>query len=430
MNMTVRIQLSIMMFLQFFIWGAWFVTMFPYLSEGLKFQGTDIGYAYSTTGFAAIISPLFVGMIADRFFSAERVMSVLHLIGAVLMYYVSTLTSPGPFFWVLLLYTLCYMPTLALVNSIAFSHMVSPEKEFPAIRVIGTIGWIVAGLTVGTVVRSFLGYNIEPTPIPMRIAAGASLLMGLYCLTLPHTPPKGRGQKVRVGDLLGLDALKLMKEPSFAIFIISSLLICIPLSFYYQSANGFLNAFQIPDAASKMTMGQMSEIIFMLLMPLFFLRLGVKSMLIIGMLAWVLRYVLFAYFPSLDASLGGTLGDPSSAVFLLYLGIILHGICYDFFFVTGQIYVDKKAPGDFRASAQGFLTLVTLGIGMVIGNLINGRVTQHYTVTSGDVVTTNWQMIWIIPAVMAGVVAVVFAILFRDRVSARDESKDEPVVMV
>lgn len=405
MNAKVRLQLSVMMFIQFFIWGAWFVTMWRYLSK-LGFEGPQIGAAYSTTGWAAIISPFFVGMIADRFFSTEKVLGVLHLIGGIVMFWVSTITEPNLFFWALLLYTICYMPTLALVNSFSFHHMNDPGKEFPAIRVLGTIGWIVAGLIVGYVLPKWIFQveTIEDTNIPMKIAAAGSLLLGIYCFTLPHTPPKASGKAITVSDVLGLKALRLMKDSSFAVFIVSSFLICIPLSFYYQSANGFLGEVGIENPAAKMTLGQMSEIFFMLVMPFFFIRLGVKKMLLIGMLFWVARYFLFAF------------GDNGHLVYMLYLGVLFHGICYDFFFVTGQIYVDKKATLDIRASAQGFLTLVTLGVGMVIGNLINGWITGHYQLNEPvGTVTCNWKAIWLIPAAMAGAVAFFFLLFFKDR---------------
>jgi nucleoside transporter len=294
MNRKVQVQLSGMMFLQFFIWGAWFVTMWKYLGA-IQLDHMK-GWAYSTTGIAALISPLFVGMIADRFFSTEKVLAVLHCVGAILMFWVSTITDATLFFWVLLAYTVCYMPTLALTNSISLGQMTNSEKEFPPIRVLGTIGWIVAGLIVGFMPESISGLeSIEATAIPMKIAAGASLVMGFYCLFLPHTPPKLVGKKVTISDVLCLKALKLLKDPPFAVFTICSLLICIPLAFYYQSANGFLGEIGIKNAAGKMTMGQISEIFFMLVMPFFFIRLGVKKMLLVGMIAWVTRYVLFAF---------------------------------------------------------------------------------------------------------------------------------------
>ena len=413
MNPSVRGRLSVMMFLQFFIWGAWFVTLATYLSKGLGQGGEFIGRAYTTMPWGAIVAPFLVGMIADRFFPAQIVLAVCHLLGAGLLYYASTVTEPGTLFWILLAYAMTYSPTLALVNAISFSQMTSPQKQFPAIRVFGTLGWIVAGLVVGWM-------GIEHTATPMKIAAGCAVLMGLFAFALPHTPPKSLGHNVTVRDVLGLDALGLMKNPSFAIFVIGSLLICIPLSFYYNFTNMFLNEMGVTNAAGKMTMGQMSEVFFMLVMPFFFLRLGVKKMLLVGMLAWAVRYLLFAF------------GNPGPLVMLYYGGILLHGICYDFFFVTGQIYVDKTAPKKIQACAQGFIGVVTYGIGMVIGGEISGQVVGYFQAKAkasqglieqaaalvqqgpSKALAEQWQQIWIVPAIMAGVVILLFAIFFRD----------------
>ncbi len=392
---SVRARLSAMMFLQFFVWGAWFVTLSTYLGRGLNFAGTDIGGAYSTMPWGAIVAPFLVGMIADRFFAAEKVLGVLHLVGAVLLWEVSNVTSPGTIFWVLLGYALCYNPTLALVNAVAFNQMTSPEKQFPAVRVFGTVGWIVAGQVVG-----YLG--LEATATPLRIAAGCSALLGLFSFALPHTPPKSLGRKVTVRDVLGLDALTLMKDRSFAVFVIGSLLICIPLAFYYSFANLFLNEKGFANAAGKMTLGQLSEVFFMLVMP--FVRLGVKKMLLVGMLAWAARYLFFAY------------GNASDLVVLFYLGILLHGICYDFFFVTGQIYVDNTAPKRIQASAQGFITLITYGVGMLIGSLIAGWVAEgRQVVEAGTIVGHEWPAIWLVPAAMSFGVLILFALLFNER---------------
>ena len=392
MTRQIRVLLSVAMFFQFFIWGSWFVTMGTYLFE-IGFQGSDIGAAYSTTGWAAIFSPLFVGMIADRYFAAQKVLGFLHLLGGACLFWVAQITTPGAFFWVLLLYTLCYMPTLALVNAIAFRQMDDPGVEFPNVRVLGTIGWIAAGWLIGLM-------QIEATAAPLKIAAGASVLTGLFSFFLPHTPPRSSGEKATLSEVLGLKALSLMRERSFAVFAVTSLLVTIPLAFYYNFANAFLNEVGMENAAGKMTFGQMSEIIFMVLMPLFFARLGVKKMLLIGMLAWVVRYVLFA------------LGDNNALVWMYYGGIILHGICYDFFFVTGQIYVDEKADADLRSSAQGFIALITYGVGILIGAQISGQVVQHYALADG---THEWEPVWLMAAVMAAVVAVLFALFFKDQ---------------
>ena len=390
MSLSVKIKLSAMMFLQYFVWGAWYVTMGTWLGETLHFSGEQIGLAAGTTALAAIISPFFVGMVADRFLATERILGVLHLVGGAVLVYASTQHEFAPFYGVLLVYALCYMPTLALSNSISFHQMADPEREFPPIRVLGTIGWIVAGLCVGTL-------GLEATAVPMRIAAGGSFALGLFCLTLPHTPPQKKS-RVSLRDVLGLDALSLLGERSFAVFVLGSFLICIPLQFYYAFANLFLNELHVSNAAGKMTLGQMSEIFFMLVMPWFFRRLGVKYMLLVGMAAWTARYTLFAY------------GDHGAFAWMLYGGILLHGICYDFFFVTGQIYVDRRAPADLRAAAQGFIAFVTLGIGMLIGSWVSGRVVDAFRVSSSG---HAWDRIWLVPAAGAAAVLVLFALFFR-----------------
>src|SRR5439155_12711378 len=375
MSLTVRLKLSVLMFLQYFVWGAWYVTMGTWLGGRLHFSGEQIGLAPGTTGLAAMISPFFVAMIADRFLATERILAVLHVVGGVVLFYASAQTRFAPFYAVLLVYTLCYMPTLALSNSISFHQMQDPGREFPPIRVLGTIGWIVAGLIIGTLA-------LEATERPMQIAAAGSIVLGVFCLVLPHTPPAGR-TKPTLGDVLGLDALKLMRDRSFAIFVVGSFLICIPLQFYYAFANLFLNELSVTNAAGKMTLGQMSEIFFMLVMPWFFRRLGVKKMLLVGMAAWSARYALFAA------------GNNGSLVWMLYAGILLHGMCYDFFFVTGQIYVDQKAPADLRAAAQGFIAFVTLGVGMFIGSWVSGRVVDAYSLGPAG---HAWDRIWIVPS--------------------------------
>jgi nucleoside transporter len=378
MNTKVRIQLSVMMFLEYFIWGAWYVTMGPYLLGTLNFSGQQNGLAYSSTAFAAMISPFFVGMIADRFFATEKVLALLHLLGGLSLFAASQAKTFEAFFPLLMAHTLCYMPTLALTNSISFHQMKDAGKEFPLIRVLGTISWIVAGLTVNS-----LGSKAITTPLPFVIAAGVSVLMGLYCLTLPHTPPTRVGEKVTVRDVLGLDALALLKERSFAVFVIGAFLFCIPLTFYFSFVPAYLSDLLITNIPGKMTMGQMSEIFFMLVMPFFFVRLGVKWMLLVGMCAWGLRYILMAFGDNLAVATAGMRADQLvgliSLAGMLYLGIILHGICYDFFFVTAYIYVDKKAPETIRAKAQGFIAFVMLGAGMFVGANLSGIVAERYS---------------------------------------------------
>jgi nucleoside transporter len=391
MPLTTRLKLSTLMFLQYFVWGAWSVTLGTWLGQTLKFSGEQIGLAAGTTGLAAIISPFFVGMIADRFLASERILAALHLAGGLLLFYASTMTAFGPFYVVLLGYALCYMPTLALSNSLSFHQMRDPGREFPAIRVLGTIGWIVQGLFIGSL-------GLEATATPMRIAAAASLAMGLFCLALPHTPPK-QTARAKVSDVLGLDALRLLRDRSFAVFVLGSFLVCIPLQFYYAFANLFLNELMVSNAARKMTLGQMSEIGFMLVMPWCFKRMGVKLMLLVGMAAWTTRYLFFAY------------GDNAALTWMLYAGILLHGVCYDFFFVTGQIYVDKRAPTDVRAAAQGLIAFVTLGVGWFLGSWASGRVVDAFAVSGGH----DWPRIWLVPAAGAAIVLVLFALFFRSQ---------------
>src|SRR5260221_3391005 len=397
--MSARTKLSVMMFLQYFVWGAWYVTMGTYLLTTLKFDGTQVGLAYGSTAIAAIVSPFFVGMIADRFFPTERIIALLHIAGAVVLYFVSTLTSFGTFYPLLIVYALLFMPTLALTNSISFDNIANSAKDFPKIRVLGTFGWIVAGLMVG-----FLKW--EATSIPMKLAAAGSLVLGLYSLTLPHTPPHAKGKPLIVRDVLGLDALSLLKDRSFLVFVLGSFVLCIPLQFYYAFTNPCLNEIGLPNAAAKMTLGQASEVGFMLLLPLALVRLGVKKIMLVGMAAWTLRYLMFA------------MGNTSALAWMLYLGILLHGVCYDFFFVTGQIYVDQTAELKIRAAAQGFIAFVTLGVGLYIGSWASGKVVDAYAITGANgVVTHDWRSIWLVPAVCAGINLIVVALLLKPAAS-------------
>ena len=405
MKSTTRFQLSLMMFLNFFIWGIWFVTMGTYLAGALKAEGVQIGAAYGTQSLGAIIAPFIIGLIADRFFAAQKILGVLHLAGAGLMYYLSTIDNFTSFYPILLIYMIIYMPTLALVNAISFKQLADPEKEFSFIRLWGTIGWIIAGLLIGPALHMEKKGTLQDT---FLIAAGVSAVLGLFSFTLPNTPPPKAGTKTSFGEIIGLDALKLLKSRNFLFFFLASMLICIPLAFYYQETNIFLNEAGMEDAAGKMVMGQASEAIFLFLMPLFFARFGVKKMLLIGMLAWVVRYLCFGF------------GDAGNGVWLLYIGIILHGICYDFFFVTGQIYTDQQAGPKIRSAAQGMITLATYGLGMLIGFWLAGLIADNFSSATGH----DWKRIWMIPAVIAGVILVLFALLFKNT-----KNKKQPEIL-
>ena len=397
MKPPIRLQLFAMMFLNFFVWGIWFVTMGTYLTKGgIGTSGEQTGLAYGTQCLGAIIAPFIIGMIADRFFAAQKILGVLHLLGAILLYTLSTQNEFGSFYTSLLIYMILYMPTLALVNSIALKQVTDAEKEFSGIRMWGTIGWIVSGLIIG-----WMAWEANPGSlgITYRIAAIVAAGFGVFSFFLPNTPPPKAGQQVSVAEVLGLDALKILRDRNYLIFFIASILICIPLAFYYGQANQFLNEVGMQQAAAKMTMGQIAETIFLFLMPWFFVRFGTKQMILIGMLAWILRYALFSY------------GDAGSNIWMLYAGIILHGICYDFFFVTGQIYTDQVAGPRVRSSAQGLITLATYGIGMYIGFYLAGSYVDKYKVgESGH----DWPTIWLFPCLFAAGVALMFLAFFRN----------------
>jgi nucleoside transporter len=392
--------LSLMMFIEYFIWGAWYVTMGTYMSEHLNATGVEIGAAYSALAIATMISPFFVGMIADRFFAAQKIMGVLHIVGAALLFLATRIESTGAFYWIILSYSLLYMPTIALSNSVAFSQMSDPGKQFPWIRVFGTLGWIAAGIFI-----SKLG--IEKTSSTFYMAAIASAVLGILSMVLPNTPPKGKAENASAA--LGTEALVLFKERPYTIFFIAAILVCIPLSFYYGFANPFLNELGFEDAAGKMTLGQVSEAVFILAIPFLFNRIGVKNMLLLGMTAWILRYVCFAY------------GDTGANTWMLYAGIILHGICYDFFFVTGYMYTEKKAGEKIKNAAQGLFTFATYGVGMFMGTWFSGFIVDRYD-TAG---THDWTKIWHVPAYIALGVLIYFILFFREKKKASSDVRRE-----
>jgi nucleoside transporter len=434
----VTTRLSIMMFLQFFTWGAWFVTLNQCLTEHKLTE--YIGPAYGSAPIAAIIAPLFLGLIADRFFASQIVMGVLMLLGGALLWVAPSYADAGDgkmMVWFILGHLLCYMPTLGLSNTITFSN-VADQNQFPKIRVWGTIGWIVAGLVVG-----FLGWSSSYDIF--KLGAICSLLLGVYCFTLPHTPPPAKGKPMDVRTLLMLDAMRLLKSPPFFVFILCSTLICIPLAYYYGNAATFLSQSGFEQPASTMTLGQMSEIFFMILIPFFIRRLGVKWMILVGMAAWVARYLLFAF------------GAPDQVIWMLLAAVVLHGICYDFFFVTGFMYTDSKAPTDVRGQAQGMLVFFTQGVGMFFGYWVAGwrlaedvsgaekfseaiqaastPKTLSFAESLGRMFSVSlpesldpaliretmlqWKQFWLLPAGMAAAVLVLFLVAFHDRETAK-----------
>ena len=405
MSVSIRFKLSFMMFLEFFIWGAWFVTLGTFLIQNLKASQFEIANVFSTQSLGAIIAPFIIGMIADRYFNAERILGVLHLIGAFLMFQMYNTTDISLFYPYVLAYMVLFMPTLSLVNSVSFRQLTNPEKQFSSIRVWGTIGWIIAGVSI-----SWLGWD-SPDGVAagalkntFLIASGASLILGLFSFILPKTPPvkAAQDEKQSFSSIIGLDAIKLLNDKNYLIFFISSILICIPLAFYYQNANMFLVEVGLSNATGKMAIGQVSEAFFLLLLPVLFVRFGFKKTIMIGMLAWVARYLLFAY------------GNAGELSFMLITGIALHGICYDFFFVSGQIYTDTKAGAKYKSAAQGLITLATYGVGQLIGFWVAGYIGEKYQAIKATDLHAFWQQTWIVPAAIAFAVFLIFLLLFKN----------------
>jgi nucleoside transporter len=394
MSSLLRARLGLMMFLNYAIWGAWYVTLGTYLTATLKFSGTQAGAIFGATALSCMISPFFVGMIADRYFAAERVLATLHLIGAALLYLVTRFSSFGAVYAVMLAYCLCFSPTIALTNSLTLRQVKDASREFPFIRVFASVGWIAIGQTIGHM-------GVETSATPFLLASGASLVMSLYCLTLPHTPPDSEGQPASARTLLGLDALVMLKQPSFRVFVVASILACIPLTFYFSFTNAYLNDLGVENAAGKMTLGQVSEVGVMLLMPFVFRRLRLKTILLLGLLAWSVRYGLLAA------------GNASSGIWMFYVAILLHGVCFAFFFVTGQLYTDQEAPPNLRGTAQGLLTFLTYGVGMFVGSILSGGAVDLFTTRVGSVVTRNWSGFWLSSAAGALVISLFVALFFR-----------------
>ena len=402
MKSYIKFKLSFMMFLQFFIWGGWFVTLGTFLGNNLSATGSQIAMAFSTQSWGAIIAPVFIGLIADRYFNAERILCVLHLLGFGLLYLMSETKNFSVFYPYVFGYMILYMPTLALVNSVSFNQMKDTAAEFPLIRTFGTIGWIISGIVISYVFGWDAQDSIAEGALSntFKMVAIASLLLGVFCFSLPKTPPYKNDQRnFSLKNALGGDALKLLNDRNFLLFFIASILVCIPLAFYYQQANTFLVELGMDNPTAKMSLGQASEVLFMLLLPLFFSRFGFKNTILVGMVAWVVRYLLFAY------------GDAGEKTFMLITGILLHGICYDFFFVSGQIYTDFKAGEKVKSAAQGLITLATYGIGMLIGFWIAGKISDIFILESG---MHDWNMIWKFPALFALGIFVLFLLIFKN----------------
>jgi len=411
MTSFLKTRLGVMMFLQYVIWGAWYVTITTYLTTTLHFSATAAGAVFGTASVASLVSPFFVGLIADRFFATERVMATLYILCAVLMFLVTQVESFGAVYGLVLAFCLCYFPTIALTNSITMQQVADPGRDFPPIRVMGTIGWIAINLVVG-----FL--RIEASSTQFLLGAGAAVVMAIYSLlALPHTPPPARGQKVTARQVLGLDALAMMKDRSYLVFVIASVLACIPLTFYYSFTNAYLNDVGVVNAAGKMTLGQVSEVALMLAMPVVFRLLSVRGILLAGLLAWTVRYLLLGY------------GDPGSGMWMFYVAILLHGICYDFFFVTGQLYTDQEAPAHLRSTAQGFITFLTYGLGMLIGSLLSGTALDYFTTTTGGTVVRNWTGFWLSSATMSFAIMLLVFLFFKSsrRIQVAPAATRQPV---
>lgn len=414
MQKFVQARLSVMMFLEFFIWGAWYSAIALYMNA--NGMGDLTHWPFTVNPIAAMVAPFFVGLIADRYFATEKVLGTLHILGGIFMFLTPmAVDNPTTFILLLLAYNLCYMPTMSLANTLSFHNIENQEKEFPIIRVFGTIGWIVAGLSISFLLVSFVGDGIRPeeTALPLYLTSAASFLLGLYSFSLPHTPPPAKGEQVSFRSIAGVDALQELGSKSFYIFLASSLLICIPLAAYYNFTQLFLGSAGFENIAATQTIGQASEFFFMLLMPFFFVRLGVKWMLGVGMFAWVLRYALFA------------LGAPDAVTWMILGGIALHGICYDFFFVTGQIYVDMKASDRIRGQAQGLIVLITYGIGMLIGAQLAG-ITYNAFLDGGTTLSLEqWKSFWWIPAIFAAAVMALFLFFFNDQEAEKQVGEEE-----
>jgi len=396
MNRKLQFRLSLLQILQFFIWGSWFVTGGTYMLETLNFTGRQVGWVYTNFSIAATVTPLFMGVLADRLFAAEQLLAVLHLIGGALLFWASNVTDFTAFNTIILLYVLSYLPTFALSNSLCFHHVEDSKRDFPKIRVWGTISWIAAGLMV-----SYL--NIENQVTPFKIAAGCSVFQAIYCLTLPHTPPTKKEKMSLLDTIIGPEIRSLFKERSFAVLVICIGLICIPLSYYYSFVNPFLNEIGVADAAAKMSLGQVVEILLLLALPWLFTKLRLKTIIFMGLFAWGARYGLFI------------LGIHWNAEWILIIGLLLHGAAYIFSMLSAQIYLDTIVPVHLRSTAQGFFSLLTMGLMALVGTMIAGETVNAYTDAAGN---HDWAVIWRLPFIFGVLVSLAFLVLFKSKSKA------------
>lgn len=399
MQTSLKIKLSVFMFLQYFIWGAWYVSMGAYLANTLKFGGPEIGLAYGAFAIGAMISPFLVGLIADRWFASEKLLAVLGLLGGAMLCVLPQMRIFATFYPALIFYCALYVPTLALGNSLSLHHLANAKTDFPRVKMLSAVGWI-AGLVALNALHG------AESHVQFYLAGGASIVFGLFSLTLPHTPPKKAGANVSLGEILGLDALALLKKPSFAIFILCMFLICVPLYFYFVNLGVYLTEMKWENMLVKTSFAQVSDVIFFLLLPLFLKRFGYKVTIFMGILCWVLRY--FALAHSFNAGTAQTT--------FIFTAILLHGACYDFLFIAGQLYVDDEANERIRGACQGFIAFILWGVGAFVGTMLAGKVLGKYALTdvAGKVIGHDWQKVWLTPAYLAVGVLVIFLIFFRD----------------
>jgi nucleoside transporter len=398
MQSGLKTKLSCFMFLQYFIWGSWYATLGTYLTNTLKFGGEQIGAAYGAFAIGAMISPFFVGLIADRYFSSEKLLGVLGILGGAVLFWLPSLTTFGSFYPALILYCALFVPTLALGNSLSLTHLTDARTDFPRVKILSAVGWIAGGFTLSML-------KGEQSALQFYLAGGISIIFGIFSLTLPHTPPTKTGSNVSLGEILGLDALALLKKPAFAIFIVCMFLICIPLYFYFVILGIYLTELKWESMAFKMTLAQVSDIIFLFLLPVFLKKFGYKKTIFIGILAWALRY--FALY--------GSVGGTGTQVLLIFTAILLHGVCYDFLFIAGQLYVDDEAGERTRGAAQGFIAFILWGVGAFVGTLLAGKVLAANKLAAAQgTIAHDWQAIWMTPALGACAVLVIFLIFFRE----------------